>query len=44
MEVSGIGEAKFAELEDRVTVDNGKGEVTNEDFWWLMTKSCWSKA
>ena len=31
MEVSGIGEAKFAELEDRVTVDNGKGEVTNED-------------
>ena len=23
MEVSGIGEAKFAELEDRVTVDNG---------------------
>ena len=31
MEVSGIGEAKFAELKDRVTVDNGKGEVTNED-------------
>ena len=31
MEESGIGEAKFAELEDRVTVDNGKGEVTNED-------------
>ena len=31
MEVSGIGEAKFAELEDRVTVDNGKGEVKNED-------------
>ncbi len=26
MEVSGIGEAKFAELEDRVTVDNGKGD------------------
>ena len=31
MEVNGIGEAKFAELKDRVTVDNGKGEVTNED-------------
>ena len=31
MEVSGIGEAKFAELEDRFTVDKGKGEVTNED-------------
>ena len=31
MEVSGSGEAKFAEREDRVTVDNGKGEVTNED-------------
>ena len=29
MEVSGIGEAKFAEMKDRITVD--EGEVTNED-------------
>ena len=30
MEVSGIGEAKFAELKDRITVDN-EGDMTNED-------------
>ena len=30
MEVSGIGEAKLAELEDRVTVD-GEGDTTNAD-------------
>lgn len=30
MEVSGIGEAKFAELKDRITVDD-EGDVTNED-------------
>ena len=30
MEVSGIGEATFAELEDRITVD-GEGDVTHED-------------
>ena len=30
MEVSGIGEAKYAELEDRITVDSG-GETANEN-------------
>lgn len=30
MEVSGIGEAKFVELKDRITVDD-EGDVTNED-------------
>ena len=30
MEVSGIGEAKFAELKDRITVD-GEGETANEN-------------
>ena len=28
--MSGIGEAKFAELKDRITVDN-EGDMTNED-------------
>ena len=30
MEVSGIGEVKFAELKDRITVD-GEGETANEN-------------
>ena len=48
MEVSGIGEAKYAELEDRITVgdadnDDG-GDTADEDPGGSMTRSCWSRA